>query len=274
MSITLNMSHRLNPDPPWLVVLWLLLIVSGASTTGLLRAPLATGVVPVVLTTHMVIGAALGLLAVGHLLRARRRGHVWRATLVAAALACGWFASRSFAPLMVAGHAALAAFATVALAGGTPDAPYLHTVGTGKPRAQTWKAVVARIGFGLVLLQIALGALLRHQLIGLTWHLLAGGLAALAVLVPAVAVRQEASARTEERRAAKWAIASLLVQVSLGVAVLLMILIGTANVQVWLATTIAHVAVGSLTLLAAAWLARVLATERAADDDMPERASS
>jgi hypothetical protein len=221
----------------------------------------------------MVIGAALGFLAVGHLLRARRRRHVWRATLVAAALACGWFASRSFAPLTVAGHAALAAFATVALAGGTPDAPYLHTVATGKSRARTWKAVVARIGFVLVLLQIALGALLRHQLIGLTWHLLAGGLAALAVLVPAVAVRQESSARIEERRAAKWAIASLLVQVSLGVTVLLLILIGTANVQVWLATTITHVAVGSLTLLAAAWLARVLATRLAADDDMPERPS-
>ena len=144
---------------------------------------------------------------------------------------------------------------------------------TSKSRARTWKAVVARIGFVLVLLQIALGALLRHQLIGLTWHLLAGGLAALAVLVPAVAVRQESSARIEERRAAKWAIASLLVQVSLGVAVLLMILIGTSNVQVWLATTIAHVAVGSLTLLAAAWLARVLATRLAADDDKPERAS-
>ena len=90
--------------------------------------------------------------------------------------------------------------------------------------------------------------------------------------------RQWPSRRTstlvEERRAAKWAIASLLVQVSLGVAVLFLILIGTANVHVWLVTTIAHVAVGSLTLLAVAWLARVLAAPQAADHQPTERASS
>jgi hypothetical protein len=272
--MTINMSHRSNPDVPWFLVLWLSLIVSGASTTGLLRAPFAiAGVVPIVLTTHMVIGAALGFLTVGYLLRARRRADVWRATLVASALACGWFASGSFAPLVVAGHAALAAFATVALAGRTPEATHLRTVGTSMSRVPSWKAIVARIGFVLVLLQIALGALLRHHLIGLTWHLLGGGLATLAVLVPAVAVAQDSSTPVEERRAAKWAIASLLMQVALGVTVLFLILIGTANVQVWLITTIAHVAVGSLTLLAAAWLARVLAAPFTADQHPTERAS-
>ena len=272
--MTINMSHRVNPEVPWVVVLWLVLIASGASTTGLLRAPLATtGVVPVVLSGHVAIGAVTGVFALVHLVRARRRRQVWRMALVAAAVACGWFASRSFAPVTVSGHAALSAFATLALAGGTTDAAHLHAGAFATAAGWTWKAVVVRIGLGLVLLQIALGALLRHHLIGLTWHLLAGGLTALAILVPAVAIVQDPSAPIEPRRAARWAIASLLAQVSLGVAVFFMILVGTATVELWLATTIAHVTVGSLTLLAAAWLVRALATPAAAAADTPARAS-
>ena len=252
----MSMSYRPNSDVSWMVAAWLLLIASGAFTTGLLRAPLGhPGLSPATLTSHIVVGAALGLIIVAHLLRTRHTKQLTPVALIAAAIAVGWFASRSFAPLTVAGHAALAAYAIVALVGPS-GAPPSAVASTQSPR--TWKAWTARLGFVLLLIQIALGALVRHQLMPVVWHLLAAGLAALAVLVPAVAITQEPLATADERLAARGAIASLLVQVSLGVAVLFMILIGTPNTLIWLVTTVSHVVVGSLTLLAVARLTHVL----------------
>lgn len=237
-----------------MVVAWLLLMASGAFTTGLLRAPLGgPGLGPAMLTSHMVLGAALGLMLVFHLLRTRQTKLLTPVALIGAALAVGWFASRSFAPFTVAAHAALAAYAVVALASSSAAR---SSAATSSQSPRTWKAWAARLGFVLLLIQIALGALVRHQLMTVVWHLLTGGLAALAILVPAVAITQESLATPHERRAARWAIASLLVQVSLGVAVLFMILIGTPNTLIWLATTGAHVVLGSVALLAAARLAR------------------
>jgi hypothetical protein len=250
----MGMSHRLNSDVSWMVVAWLLLIMSGAFTTGLLRAPVGgPGLGPATLTSHMVLGAALGLITVLHVLRTRQTKQLTPAALVAATVAVGWFASRSFAPLTVAGHAALAAYAFVALASLSTSASSA-VASTQSP--QTWKAWTARLGFVLLLIQIAIGAMVRHHLMAVVWHLLTGGLAALAILVPAVAIVQEPLATADERLAARWAIAGLLVQVSLGVAALFMILIGTPNTLIWLVTTASHVVVGSLTLVAAASLTR------------------
>ena len=256
----MRMSHVLNRDSSWVVVAWLLLIASGALTSGLLRAPLGSpGLSPAMLTSHIVFGAALGLIIVAQLLRTAQRTQLAAAALIGAAIVVGWFASRSFAPLTVAGHAALAAYAIVALA--SPSvAPSFENASTQSPR--TWKAWAARLGFVLLLIQIALGALVRHQLMPVVWHVIAAGLAAIAILMPAVSITQEALATSDERLAAKWAIASLLVQVSLGVAVLFMILIGTPNALIWLVTTASHVVVGSLTLVAAARLTRVLVAVR------------
>ena len=128
----------------------------------------------------------------------------------------------------------------------------------GGPGRRSWQAKVAGVGVLLLILQIALGALVRHHLIGYGLHLLVAGLTALAILVPAVAVRQDAGAAVVLKRAAALAIASLLVQLSLGVAVLFMILTGTASVYGWLLTTVAHVVAGAITLLAAASFAHAL----------------
>ncbi len=250
------MSHRLNPDMSWMVVAWLLLIASGAFTTVLLRAPLGhPGLSPAMLRSHMVVGAALGLIIVVHLLRTPQRKQATPIALIGAAIVAGWLASRSFAPLTVAGHAVLAAYAIGALLApfGAPS-----STGASTHSPATWTAWTARLGFVLLLVQIALGALVRHHLMPVVWHLLVGGLAALAILVPAVATTQESLATADERVAARWAIASLLVQVSLGVAVLFMILIGTPGTLIWLVTTASHVVVGSLTLIAVAMLTRVL----------------
>jgi hypothetical protein len=115
----------------------------------------------------------------------------------------------------------------------------------------------ARFALGLVAAQVMAGALLRHQQLGLLWHLFVGGLAIVALLAPAVAVLQDPAAAIVERRAAQWAVTAVVTQVALGVSVLLMILVGPPSVTAWLAATIAHVTVGTLTLLAAVRFAAV-----------------
>jgi hypothetical protein len=233
---------------------WLLLIASGASTTGLLRAPVGSpGLAAAMLTAHEVAGVTIGLIIVAHRLRTRPAAALLPVGSIVAAVGLGWLAGRSFAPLTVAEHAAIAAYAIVTLV--ARDAPESGTVGNRRsPR--TWKAWVARLGFVLLLLQIALGALVRHQLMPVVWHVLIGGLAAAGILVPAVAITQESLATPGERAAARWAIASVLVQVALGLGALFMILIGPPGALIWVATTASHVIVGSLTLAAAVGLTR------------------
>jgi hypothetical protein len=243
----------------WVTVAWMLLIVSGASTTGLLRAPVANpSVVPVAFHFHRFAGTLVGLIGLALMIRAGRRDG-WRwpgAALAGGTVALGWLCARSLAPLVVVVHAFIAAFATVSLASATTVAS--PSSESSRSRAR-WMTVSAQLAFGLVAAQVVAGAFLRHQQIGLLWHLLVGGLAVVALLAPAVAIRQDPVAPIVERRAATWAITAVVIQVALGVAVLLMILVGPPSVAAWLGATIAHVTVGTLTLLAAARFAAAVA---------------
>ena len=252
-----DVSPHRSPGARWIVVGWLATMTSGALAASLLRLP--TGI-PVdrslLFLAHGVIAVAMGSAVIGHLVRAHAAARLLPALLVTATFVCGLFVIRSFEPVTSAAHAALAAYAALALAATGP---------LGLRGGLSWQASIAGAGVLLLILQIALGALVRHHLIGYGLHLLVGGLAAVAVLVPAVAVGQDAGATAVLKRAASLAIASLLVQLSLGIAVLFMILTGTANVYGWLLTTVAHVVAGTMTLLAAARLAHLLRTRPAAE---------
>jgi hypothetical protein len=231
---------------PWALVAWLLLIVSGGLMTSLLRAPLVlSSVMPILVTLHLAGGAAIAIIAVVQLIGARELTRWWRVLLVTVTPVCGWLAHRSFSPYTAATHAALAAFATLALA----DFPR----GTGTDRAHSgrrWATVLSRIGFSLILVQLAAGAALRHHVIGLPWHLFIGGLATLAVLSSAVPTTQDEQMTKAEKRAATAVIAAIVVQVSLGTGVLFMLFLGPPNAATWISATVAHVVVGSVTLLA------------------------
>jgi hypothetical protein len=257
MPINMDVSPHRSPGARWIVIGWLATMTSGALAASLLRLP--TGI-PVdrslLFLAHGVIAVAMGSAVIGHLVRAHAAARLRPALLVTATFVCGLFVIRSFEPFTSAAHAALAAYAALALA----------ATGTLGLRGRlSWQASIAAAGVLLLILQIALGALVRHHLIGYGLHLLVAGLAAVAVLVPAVAVGQDAGATAVLKRAASLAIASLLVQLSLGIAVLFMILTGTANVYGWLLTTVAHVVAGTMTLLAAARLASLLRTRPAAE---------
>lgn len=252
------MNKNVSPSRTrWIVVAWLMTMTSGALAASLPRLP--TGIPldgSLMILAHGVIAVAMGSAVIGHLVRARPATRLFPAVLVTATFVLGFFAARSFAPLTVAAHAALAAYAALALASTAVTDPI-----DGR-RGRSWQAWVAGVGVLLLILQIALGALLRHHLIGYGWHLFVAGLAALAVLIPGVAISRDAGASIAEKRAAWSAMISLLVQLLLGIVLFLMILAGSNNVSAWLLTTVAHVVTGTITLLAAARLAQILRTGR------------
>jgi hypothetical protein len=230
----------------WALIAWLLLILSGGLLTSLFRAPLVlSSVMPMLVMLHLIGGAVIAIIAIVRWLSERAVTRWWRVMLVAATLVCGWLAHRSFSPHTAATHASLAAFATLAFAS------FPRETGTNPTHpARRLTAFLSRLGFSLILVQLAAGAALRHHVIGLAWHLFIGGLATMAVLGSAVPTTQDPQATGAEKRAAGSAIAAILGQVSLGTGVLFMILLGPPNALTWVATTVAHVVVGSLTLLA------------------------
>ena len=222
--------------------------------TSLLRAPLVLSrVLPTLLVAHMIGGGAIAIIAIIHVALARTSHRWWRLTLVAGTGVFGWFAHRSVAPFPTASHAALAAVATIALTEVHDEAPASNNLSSHR-----WIAIVARIGFSLVMVQVAVGAALRHHLIALTWHLVIGGLAAMAVLAVGVATIQDQSSTVAEKQTARSAVAAIVTQASLGVVVLFMMLIGPPNAGTWIVITVGHVVVGSLTLLAVARLNRLV----------------
>jgi len=246
-------NRRLRPS--WTLVAWLLLILSGGLMTSLLRAPLVlSSVMPILVMLHLAGGTVIAIVAVLQLTYAKEQTRWWRVMLVAATPVCGWLAHRSFSPYSAATHAALAAFATIAFA------RLPRGIGTVRARSgRRWANVLSRSGFSLILVQLAAGAALRHHVIGLPWHLFIGGLATLAVLGSAVPATQDAEMTLAEKRAATSVIAVIVVQVSLGTAVLFMMLLGPPNAVSWITATVAHVVVGSVTLLAVGrftWLLR------------------
>lgn len=254
----MNPSDHSQAHRRWLLTTWLLLILTGALTTSLLRAPLVlSGAMPIVLVAHMIGGAMIAITAIGYLALARTPHRWWRVSLVAGAALSGWFAHRSFAPLATTSHGAVAAFAAVTLA----DVNFQALAGNNSS-PPAWIPRLARIGVVLVFVQVALGAGLRHHLVALTWHLVTGGLAAMAVLAPAVATIQHQSTPIGDKQAARSAIATIVAQATLGVLVLFMMLIGPPNAGTWITITVAHVLVGTLTLLAVSRFSSVLRRDR------------
>ncbi len=247
----------------WIVGAWVLVIAQGAATTSVLRAPLGRwfNVAPWAFNSHWALGAAVGALAVVFLLRSREPRLELAVLLVAATIGCGWLAARGLDPRMAFVHAALAPIAALGLFSVLMRRTSIPSRATQYGRVGRWAVFLARGAVLLLMAQSALGAALRHQLIGLEWHVMGAGLASAAVLVPAVMIVNNPETHTHRRRVAQRAIAAIVLQISLGVVVLMMLLIGPPSVKAWLMTGVAHVTVGTLALLATAALARALASE-------------
>jgi len=231
-----------------LVAVWLLMIAIGAATMGLLRSPseALVDVAWLTLVAHKWLGTLLAVTTLAAVLRRPGQDGLLAAGLVCLTTVLGWWTAQTWAPLAGASHAVAASLSTVVLA----RLVWLRSQSTQLDLLKPWTLVGARIALALMLVQIVVGALLRHKLVTVEWHLLVGGLAVLAVLIPAAAVLYDPRAVHAERRAARWVMAITLGQVSLGTAVFVMVLVGLPPLLLWLAGTIAHVTIGTATALA------------------------
>ena len=102
----------------------------------------------------------------------------------------------------------------------------------------------------LVLLQIVLGALYRHKVTSVMWHMAGGMIVALATLIACMVVIQQYPSHRPLRGSAIHLMSILLLQVALGVTAFTMQLLDTENTIVLAVTTGSHVVVGNLVLAA------------------------
>jgi len=237
------MSSELHRWARAVAVLELLAIFSGALSTSsrlAFNASLAVGF-------HTGLSMSAIVFAIALCFRAARRPAPWLvlASIALAALS-GW------PSLQVVSHAVLSHLA-LALA---TAAVVLYSPSWVKPAERvelgSWSALrpAAIVTPGAILIQISLGALYRHQVIGVMAHMLGAMIVALLTLVVSTILLQHFSSQPELKSAATSLISAVLAQVCLGIAVFIMVLLNSNNTWAFALTATGHVTMGSLTLAA------------------------
>ena len=230
-------------------------IASGKATVNAVQSPPGTN-------THQAIAIAALVLGLGLCLWISRldggrfvRTAAWAAfAAMAASSATGWISPRS-APLAV-WHACFAHL-SIALLAATAVLIAAHWSAAKRVSPGSW-VFLRPAAFATppaVLLQITLGALYRHQITGVMFHMLGAMLVALLTLVVSVVLLQYFSEQPELKRAGTALISLVVAQVCLGIAVFMMLLLdaGTTPAFAWTAT--GHVSVGALTFAASVAMA-------------------
>ena len=196
---------------------------------------------------HQGFSLSAMLFAVAFCFLARRRPVSW---LLLASIALA--ALTAWPSLHVVWHAVFAhsalALATAALVLSAPEwVKPSERVDLGSFRAMRPAAIITP---GAILIQISLGALYRHQIIGVMPHMLGAMIVALLTLVVSVILLQHFAVQAQLKSAATSLISAVLTQVCLGIAVFMMLLLNAGNTTVfaWVAT--GHVFMGTLTLAA------------------------
>jgi heme A synthase len=106
-----------------------------------------------------------------------------------------------------------------------------------------------------VLGQIVMGALYRHQVTGIMPHMLGAMVVALLTLVVSAIVLQNFSGSKELKPAAVLLITAVLLQICLGIAVFLLLLLNASSSTAFLWVATAHVTTGTLVLAASIFMA-------------------
>lgn len=157
----------------------------------------------------------------------------------------GWLGGRllhaTLAPIVFAGVVAVVA---VTSAGWSEITEFVDE------RTIPFLRPLAIAGPPLLILQTLLGASYRHKLSGVIPHLVGAMIVSLAALIAATLVLHRCPAHRALRSAARWLMATVLAQVTLGVTAFAMQLLGLATAMVLVITTTSHVVVGSLTMSA------------------------
>jgi len=118
--------------------------------------------------------------------------------------------------------------------------------------AGSWKALrpAAQWTPPIILLQIAMGALYRHQIFGVMPHMLGAMLVAILALVVSTTLVQHFGDQPQLKSSASALLGVVLAQVCLGIGAFLMLLLGAGNTPAFVWLTTAHVCAGSLTFAA------------------------
>jgi heme A synthase len=252
-------AHRLS-----LVALALaaVVILTGAYVTSLeVVARLSQSSVKPNERAHRLLGYALILCVIGLAIRVRSHPRLVRvlgwtgAGMLALAIASGWRG----APLSPGGgvlHALLAhlLFTVTAVIALVTSAHWNRPAELADVR-RPFLRPLALVTPLVVLAQITLGALYRHNLISFILHVATAMVVALLALILSSVVLQHYPRPASLRRAAATLIATVLVQVSLGIASLVMLLLNFIATGYFIAATIAHVTVGAATLAASIFFA-------------------
>ena len=239
----------------YIAVVWgaaLLAIVSGAFITSSKIGLSPAQPVPSS-TLHITIAILALLLAVALCIVPNARQVRMAAWLGFASLVLSGAvgAMSPLSPWRVVFHAVFAHVSLVLIT----TAAVLSSLATIKPEPAapgSWTALrpMALITPPAVLLQITMGALYRHEITGVMPHMLGAMIVAILTLVVSVILLQNFRNSRQLTNSATALISIVLVQVCLGIAVFIMLLLGVGSgpIFAWLAT--AHVTVGALTFAA------------------------
>jgi len=240
----------------------LVLIASGAFVTSSREASAAPDVSAAATLpgagVHQALGLGVTVLALVLAVWTFAAGHgAWSRTLAAAAMVTGVADAfiALYAPLssgLAAIHAALAPLFFGCLIGvaflTSPDwslSPELVD-----DRGMRFLRPLAISAPPLVLLQIVLGALYRHKVTSVMWHMAGAMIVSLVTLIACMIVIQQYPAHRPLRGSAIHLMSIVLLQVALGVTAFTMQLLDTEDTIVLAVTTGSHVVVGNLVLAA------------------------
>jgi len=199
---------------------------------------------------HRQIGIAVCVMAFGLALWELKTGQEsslsWIALILVAAEAwMGWIGARLLhATLAPLAFASLAAAIVVSAPGWNKSPEPVVDV----PSKRLRRLAVAAPPF--VLLQTMLGATYRHKVTGFIPHLAGAAIVTLITLMAATQVLESYPNHRALRSAARWLVAVVLVQVTLGATSFGMQLFDVRNPMLVVASTALHVVIGSVTLAA------------------------
>jgi hypothetical protein len=236
----------------------LMLILAGASVTSVIRAlPGASSGPPPSSTSalleqiHLIAGIVVDILTAGMaiwLVAAAKHSTIrmWGAVALVVMVGESFLGGHPIvhalvAPLLFALLAAIAVFTSAGWAKGPESADY------------RWQPSLRSIGIlmpVLVFMQIGLGAAYRHNAMGVLSHILNALLVLLFILVVGVFVMRQYPGHRSLRPAAHALVVITSVQVLLGFAVFLVLIISAGNNAALIVSSVAHVVNGSLTLAA------------------------
>lgn len=207
-------------------------------------------------TLHRVLGVALVLAAIwlAYLVRGSPIGWIGGG-IVTLDAAIGWHGA-PLSPGVGVVHALLAhLYFSTAVVGALMASAYWKREPEMADGGHSFLRPLAAATPPVVLIQITLGALYRHNVIGIILHVAVAMAVALLALILSSSVLQNCPRPASLRLAAGTLMGVVLVQVSFGIASLVMLLLNFTATGYFIAATVTHVLIGASTLAASVVMA-------------------